>query len=458
MKVLIAGAGQVGYNIARYLATAGNDVTVIDQRQELVQKIGDNLDIQAMAGYASHPSVLDSAGAADADLMIAVTQRDEVNMVACQVAHSLFNVPTKIARIRQQDYLHGRWQDLFRRDHLPIDVIISPEVEVARAIAASLEVPGALNVVRFADDLVRLMAIRCHEDTPVIETPLRQLTFLFPDLHVVCVGIVREGRFFIPDADDQIFAGDEAHLIVETSHLSRVLPAFGYQEQRNERIVVAGGGNVGLFLAAEVENQLPGVGLKIIENETSRAEFVADQLRRSVVLRGDARDRELLEEANIVAAEALVAVTNNDEINIMVSLLAKNMGCQRSLALLNTGAYNEISREVGLDVVINPRDITVSRILQHVRRGRIRSVHTLRDGEVEIYEAEALETSPLVGKPLRELRVSGGIIVGAIIREGQVLMPRGDTVIKARDRVVTVARSDMVKRVEQLFAVRVDYF
>ncbi len=458
MKVLVAGAGQVGFNVARYLATAGNDVTIIDQRQALVQKIGDSLDIQALTGYASHPSVLDAAGAGDADIMIAVTQSDEVNMVACQVAHSLFNVPTKIARVRQQDYLQGRWQDLFRRDHLPIDVVISPEVEVAHAIALSLEVPGALNVVRFADDLVRLIAIRCHEQTPVIDTPLRQLTYLFPDLHVVCVGIDRDGSFFIPSADDQILAGDEVQLVVETSHLARVLPAFGYEEQRNDRIVIAGGGNVGLFLATEIETHFPGVGLKVIETDTIRAELVADQLRRSVVLCGDSRDLELLNEANVAAAEAIVTVTNNDEINIMVALLAKSLGCHRALSLLNNGTYNLISREVGIDVVINPRDITVSTILQHVRRGRIKSVHTIRDGEVEIYEAEALETSPLVGKSLRDLRTPGGMVVGAVIRDGRVLMPRGDTSIKPHDRVIIVARSDMVRKVEQLFAVRVDYF
>jgi trk system potassium uptake protein TrkA len=457
MKVIIAGAGQVGSNIARYLAAAGNDVTVIDQRPDLVQKIGDRLDIQAIFGFASHPSTLEQAGAGEADLFIAVTYSDEVNMIACQVAHSLFNVPTRIARIRQQDYLQPHWQDLFRRNHLPIDVVISPEVEVAKAIALRLDVAGALSVVPFADDKVRLIALRCDRGTPIIETPLRQLYYLFADLHLVCIGIEREDTFFIPDADDQILAGDEVHFVVETSHLARALPAFGREEARSDRVVIAGGGNIGLFLARELEQRHPNLSLKLVESNPARAEMAAEQLRRAIVLRGDARDRELLIEASVGAAEAIVTVTNDDEVNIMAALLAKRMGCQRALALVNNNAYDMLVRSIGIDVAINPRDTTVSSILQHVRRGRIKAVHTIRDGVAEVFEAEALETSPIVGKPLKEIR-SPGLLVGAIVRGEEVMRPSGDTVVKAHDRVIIAARSDAVKRVEQLFAVRLDYF
>lgn len=458
MKVLIAGAGQVGANIARYLAGTGYEVTIIDQRVELVQKIGDSLDIQALVGFASHPSVLAQAGAADADMLIAVTHADEVNMVACNVAHTLFSVPTKIARIRQQDYLESRWQDLFRSQHVPIDVIISPEVEVARAIALRLEVPGAINCVPFVEDRVRLVAVRAGLDCPVINTPLRQLTYLFPDLHLVVVAIGRSQRVFIPDADDQILAGDEVHFVVEAGHVDRALWAFGYEERLNDRLIIGGGGNVGLFLAREIERRHPGLNVKLIEFDGARAELVANQLAHTVVLRGDIRDRELLDEADVGAASAMVAVTNNDEINIMASLLAKRLGCGRSLALVNNSTYNLVHPGLGLDVAINPRDITVSSVLQHVRRGRIKAVHAIGDGEAEVYEAEALETSRLVGKPLREARLAGGVIVGAVVRKGKVIMPRGDTVIRGGDRVVLAARKDMVKRVEQLFAVRLDYF
>ena len=458
MKVIVCGAGQVGYAIAQYLATANNDVTVIDRRAELVHKIEENLDLQGVVGHASLPSVLERAGAADADMIVAVTYADEVNMIACQVAHSLFNVPMRIARVRQQDYLQSRWQDLFRRDHLPIDVVISPEVEVAHAIALRLEVPGALNVVSFAEDRVRLVAIRITAETPVIETPLRQLTYLFPNLHLVCVGVVRGDRFFIPAADDQLLVGDEVHVVVETAHLQRALAAFGYEATASDRVVVAGGGNIGLFLARELESRRPGINLKIIEADAERAAAVADRLKKAVVLNGDARDLDILEEANVAAAEAFVAVTNSDEVNIMSGLLAKYLGCGRAMALLNNAGYNRILYRVGIDIAVNPRETTVSSILRHVRRGRIKAVHTIRDGEAEIYEAEALETSPLVGRPLQELRLGRTILIGAIVRDGKVITPRADTEIRARDRVILVARSEAVKKVEQLFAVRVDYF
>jgi trk system potassium uptake protein TrkA len=457
MKVIVAGAGQVGFNIARYLAAAGNDVTIIDQRPDLVQKIGDSLDIQALVGFASHPSTLEQAGARDAEMLIAVTYSDEVNMVACQVAHSLFNVPTRIARIRQQDYRQSRWQDLFGRDRLPIDVVISPEVEVAHAIALRLDVPGALNVIPFANDKVRMIAVRADAKTPIIDTPLRQLTYLFPDLHLVCIGIGRGDRFFVPDPDDQILVEDEVYFVVDTSHLSRALPAFGREERLSERIIIAGGGNIGLFLASELERRHPGISLKIIEPNAARAEAVAEQLRRAVVLKGDARDSDLLDEASVRSAEAIVTVTNDDEVNIMAALLAKRLGCGRAMALVNNSAYELLLRSVGIDVAINPRDTTVSSILQHVRRGRIKAVHTIRDGMAEVFEAEALETSPIVGQPLREVKTPG-IIVGAIVRGDEVITPRGDTMVKARDRVVIAARKDAVRRVEQLFAVRLDYF
>jgi trk system potassium uptake protein len=457
MKVIVAGAGMVGANIARYLANGGADVTVIDQRSELVQLLGDRFDIQAIVGFASHPSTLDRAGAKDADMMIAVTNSDEVNMVACQVAHSLFGVPTKIARVRQQDYRESRWQDLFRRDHLPIDVVIAPEVEVAHAIALRLELPGSVNVVSFADDKVRLVAVRCDAATPIIDTPLRQLTYLFPDLHIVCIGIARGEGFFVPDADDQILVDDEVYFIVDTAQAERALPVFGRDVARNDRVLIAGGGNIGLFLGAELERRHPQLSLRLIEANADRAITVADRLKRAVVLHGDARDRDILEEASIGSTHATVTVTNDDEVNIMTALLAKRFGCRRTLALVNNSAYEALVGSLGIDVLINPRDITVSSVLQHVRRGRIKAAQTIRDGVAEVFDAEALETSPIVGKALREIKAPG-MIVGAVIRGNELIPPRADTVIRDRDRVIVAARSDAVRRVEQLFAVRLDYF
>ena len=458
MKVIVCGAGQVGYSIARYLAGEQNDVTVIDQNPELVQRINDTLDVQGMLGFASHPSVLDRAGASDADMIIAVTFADEVNMVACQIAHSIFNVPMKIARVRHQSYLQPMWSNLFSRDNMPIDVIISPELEVARAVKRRLEVPGAFDMIPFAEDRVRLLGVRCDDDCPVIDTPLRQLTELFPDLNIVVVGIDRGGRLIVPSGDDQMLAGDEVYFISDTSHVPRALGAFGHDEEEARRVIIVGGGNIGLSLALELEHGAADVRAKIIELNRERAEFTAEQLTRTVVLNGDALDSDILREANVQNTETLVAVADDDEVNILASLLAKREGCKRTITLINNASYGPLLSSLGIDAAVNPRATTVSTILQHVRRGRIRGVHSLRDGAAEVLEAEALETSSLVGKPLRDVRLPDGIIVGAVVRGERVIIPRGNTVIEVNDRVVMFAVADMVRRVEKMFSVRLDFF
>lgn len=458
MKVIVCGAGQVGFNIAHYLASENNDVTVIDQRPELIRKISDTLDVQAILGYASHPSVLEQAGAGDADMIIAVTHADEVNMVACQVAHSLFNVPTKIARVRSQSYLQPMWTTLFSRDHMPIDVIISPEIEVARAITRRLQVPGAIDVIPLANDKVRLIGVRCTEICPLINTPLRQLTVLFPDLNIVIIGIVRGGKAMVPTPEDQMLDGDEVYFVVDTAHVDRALSAFGREETEARRIVIFGGGNIGLFLAQQIEAEHPGASVKVIDNDKERAEFVAKTLHRTVVLHGDVLDPEILHEASVAAAETVVSVTNDDETNILAALLAKRYGARRAMTLINKTTYGALMGPLGVDVVISPRAITVSNILQHVRRGRIHAVHSLHEGFGELIEADALETSSLVGKPLRDVRLPHGVLLGAVVRDGQVISPRGATVVQAGDRVVLFAAADSVKKVEKMFSVRLEYF
>ncbi|MGE5506415.1 MAG: Trk system potassium transporter TrkA [Actinomycetota bacterium] len=458
MKVIVCGAGQVGFNIAHYLASENNDVTVIDQRPELIRKITDTLDVQAILGYASHPPVLEQAGAADADMLIAVTHADEVNMVACQVAHSLFNVPTKIARVRSQSYLQPIWANLFSRDHLPIDVIISPEIEVARAITRRLQVPGAIDVIPLAGDRVRLIGVRCTDQCPLINTPLRQLTVLFPELNIVIIGIVRGGRAIVPTAEDQMLDGDEVYFVVDTQHVDRALAAFGREDQEARRIVIFGGGNIGLFLAQQLEAEHPGASVKVIESDKERAEFVAKTLNRSVVLNGDVLDPEILGEASVSAAETVVAVTNDDETNILAALLAKRFGARRAMGLINKTTYNALLGPLGIDVVISPRAITVSNILQHVRRGRIHAVHSLHEGFGELIEADALETSGLVGKPLRDVKLPSGVLLGAVVRDGQVISPRGNTIVQAGDRVILFAAAEAVKKVEKMFSVRLEYF
>jgi len=458
MKVIICGAGQVGFNIARHLAGENNDVTVIDQSPDLIRKISDQLNVQAIVGHASRPDVLERAGASSADMIVAVTFADEVNMVACQVAHSLFNVPTKIARVRAQGYLQPIWRDLFSREHMPIDVIISPEIEIARAVTRRLQVPGAIDMIPFADDRIRVIAVRIEDGCPISDTPLRQLTELFPDLHIRVMGIVRDVSVVVPGGDDEMAIGDEVYFAVETTHLARAMAAFGHEEKEARRVIIVGGGNIGLFLAEALEAEHPNVSPKLIELDTKRAQFVAEQLTRTVVLNGDALDRELLEEANVQATETVIAVANDDEVNILASLLAKRYGCTRAVTLINNASYAPLITSLGIDVVVNPRAITVSRILEHVRRGRIRSVHSLPDGLAEVIEAEALETSPLVGSPLREIDLPPGMIVGAIARGEEVIIPRGETVIQAHDRIVMFTVADTVKKVEKMFAVRLEFF
>jgi trk system potassium uptake protein TrkA len=459
MKVIVCGAGQVGFSIARYLASEGNDVTVIDQRPDLIRKISDSLDVQAMVGHASHPGILDAAGAADADMLIAVTHADEVNMIACQVAHSLFHVPTKIARVRAQDYLEDQWANLFSRENMPIDVTISPEIEVAKAVIRRLRVPGATELIPLAHNKVRLLGVRCTEDTPVNFTPIRQLAALFPELSIVIVGIVRQDRPMVPSPDDQMLPGDDVYFVCATEHQARALAAFGHEEPEARRILVLGGGNIGLYLAQRLESDFPHVSVKVVEQDRARAEFVAKTLSRSVVINGDVLDQEILEEAGVAQTETVVAVTNDDENNILASLLAKRHGCQRAITLINKSTYNPLVSTLGVDVVVNPRSMTVSTILQHVRRGRIHSVHSLHEGFGELIEADALETSGLVGRPLREVRLPAGVILGAVVRGDQeVISPRGGTVLKAGDRVVLFASAGAIKKVEKMFSVRLEFF
>ena len=458
MKVIVCGAGLVGFNIARYLSSEQNDVTVIDQSPDHIKRVSDQLDVQGLVGFASYPGVLDAADAGGADVIIAVTQHDEVNMVACQVAHSLFNVPTKIARVRAQNYLDPVWSDLFTRENLPIDVTISPEIEVARAVLRRLQVPGAIDMVPFADGKVQVIATRLNEGCPVVDTPLRRLTELFPDLHIRVMGIVRDQEIMALSGDSSMAVGDEIYFAAEVDHVPRAMLAFGHEEVEARRVLIVGGGNVGLSLALEIEESYPRVSPKIIEYNRNRAGQIAEQLHRTIVLNGDVLDREILNEANVQATETIIAVSNDDEVNILASLLAKREGAERAITLVNNMTFEPLLASLGIDVVVNPRAITVSRILQYVRRGRIRGVYSLRDGLAEIIEAEAMETSPIVGVPIKDVHLPVGMVAGAIIRSDEVIIPRGSTVIQPKDRVVIFTVAEGVKHLEKMFSVRLEYF
>jgi len=458
MRVLICGAGQVGFNIAKYLSAEDVDITVVDRRPDLIRKLQDQLDVQAVVGHAGHPETLEQAGANTADMLIAVTPADEINMVACQVAHSLFNVPTKIARVRSQSYLSPMWSNLYSRQNMPIDVIISPEYEVAQSVSRLIEVPGALDVIPLCDDKVRLIGARATKDCPIIQTPLRQLSQLFPDLSIVILGIIRNGKAWVPHGDDVLEAGDEVYFTSDTEKVQRALAVFGYESQEaSRRVVIFGGGNVGVALAKYLEDHDADFNCKLIERDAERAEYAAKSLGNTVVLHGDVLDTDILEEAGIRTADTVVTITDNDETNILSALLAKRQGVKRAITLTNKQEYNQLTGNLGIDTSINPRDITVSTILQHVRKGRIHSVHALREGFGELIEADALETSELVGKSIRSASLPHGVLLGAIVRKGEVIIPRSNTTVQAGDRVVLFADKNSIKKVEKLFAVRLTY-
>jgi trk system potassium uptake protein TrkA len=458
MRVIICGAGQVGFGIAEKLSTENNDVTVIDTSTRLVNRIRDTLDVRGFVGHGAHPDVLARAGAGEADMIVAVTLYDEVNMVACQVAHSLFNVPTKIARVRAQGYRAKHYRNLFSREHMPIDVIISPEVEVGEMVLRRLAQPGAIETIPFADDKVTVLGIACDEDCPIIDTPLRQLTELFPDLTATVVGILRNDSLFVPRSADQMMAGDIVYVMTSTERVKRTLTIFGKEEQTGSRILIAGGGNIGLYVAENLEQLSSRAKTKIIEHSHSRAVEIAERLDRTVVLNGSAMDAAIHHEADIGEVDTMVALTNDDKVNILSCVMARKLGARRNLCLLNDAAFPPLAATMGIDAVINPRSVTISRILQHVRRGRIQTVHTIQDGAAEVIEAEALETSPLVGRPLRSLDLPGGVRIGIIVHKGEVITPTGESQIATGDKFIIFATADQVPKVEQMARVSLEYF
>ncbi|ANT59208.1 potassium transporter TrkA [Salipiger sp. CCB-MM3] len=458
MKVIICGAGQVGWQIARHLSGERNDVTVVDNNPDLVRRATDSLDVQGIAGFASYPDVLDKAGARDADMIIAATYSDEVNMVTCQVAHSIFAIPRKIARLRSQSYLTAIYSDLYRRDHLPIDVVISPEKEVAEAALQRLSAPAAFDTERFLEGGAQLLGLTIDEHCPIINTPLRQLSDLFSTLRSVVVGIRREGTLFAPEPRDQIFAGDACYVLVHADDIQRTLEIFGKAQRKQERIVVLGGGNVGLAVARALESRPDRIRAKVIEKDRRSAERAADALERTIVLHGDALDTALLREAGIGRADAVLCVTDDEKTNMLAAVRAKAEGCPMAIALINDPTLVPLMEPMGVDAHINPRATTVSSILRHIRHGRVRSVYSIGDAEAEVIEAEVLSTSSIAGRAIREIDFPEGVLVGAVMKDGEVVKITGNLRVEEGDRIVMFALAKDVPEVERLLQVSIDFF
>ncbi len=458
MKVIICGAGQVGWQIARHLAGERNDVTVVDSNPDLVRRATDTLDVQGVAGFASYPDVLDRAGARDADMIIAATHSDEVNMVTCQVAHSVFNIQRKIARLRSQSYLTAIYSDLYRRDHLPIDVVISPEREVAEAALKRLATPSAFDTEMFLDDRAQLLGLRLDENCPVLNTPLRQLTDLFSTLRTIVVGVRRNGVLFAPEAGDQLFAADECYLMTHIDDVGRSMEVFGKSHARQDRVVVIGGGNVGLAVAKTLESGEHRVRTRIIEKDRKIAEKAADALERTIVLNGDGLNTALLLEANISKADALLAVTDDDKTNMLAAVRAKAQGCPMTIALINDPTLVPLMAPLGIDAYINPRATTVSSILRHIRHGRVRGVYSIGDAEAEIIEAQVLTTSPIAGQRIRDIDFPEGVLVGGVLKNGEMIKPTGKTRIDEGDVIALFSLAKDVGEVERLLQVSIDFF
>lgn len=458
MKVIICGAGQVGWQIARHLSGESNDVTLVDNNPELVRRAAETLDVQALHGFASYPDVLDRAGARDADLIIAATHSDEVNMVTCQVAHSVFDIRRKIARLRSQSYLDAIYSDLYRQDHMPIDVVISPEREVAEAALQRLAAPAAFDTEKFLKGRVQLMGLRLEDDCPVVNTPLRQLNDLFSTLRVVVLAVRRDKRLFAPEAGDQLFVGDECYVLAPTEDIPRTLEVFGKKAHKQERVVILGGGNVGLAVARQLEAKGRGIRAKMIERDRPTAERAADALERTIVLHGDALDRSILAEASISKADAVLAVTDDDKTNMLAAVRAKSEGCPFAIALINDPTLVPLLEPIGVDAYINPRATTVSSILRYIRHGRVRGVYSIGDAEAEVLEAQVMSTSSIAGAQIRDIDFPEGVLVGAVQKGDKILKPTGSMRIDEGDVIVIFALASDVERVQQLLQVSVDYF
>jgi len=458
MNIIICGAGRVGFTIAKLLSEQSHSITVIDQSSEDIQKINDTLDVKAIVGKATYPSILEKANAAETDMIIAVTRNDEINMLICQIAFSIFNIPKKIARIRSQDYLNPKFTRVYNKENLPIDVIISPEIEIARSIQRKLEAPGALDSVPFAENQIRLLEILIKDNCKLIDLKLNELTNKFPNLDANIIAIIRKDKSFIPKKTDQIKVNDKIYVIINSSQMAETLEAFGHSEKISKKILIIGGGNIGYNLAKNIEDTLEGVRVKIVEKDKLRSEYLANELNNTIVINGNGLDEEVLSEANLDEAETVLALTNDDEDNLMVSVLVekfakdqKDIEDKRTMALINKPNYSLLQSSLKIDDLIDPRMNTVSSILKHIHKGTIENAYTISNGEYEVIEAEIIESSELINKELKNSNLPDEIRIGAVLRNKKVIIPKSDFVFQKDDQIVLIVKKDAVGVVENLF-------
>jgi len=457
MKIIILGAGQVGGTLAEHLASEANDITVVDTDADRLRDLGDRLDIRTVQGRGSFPTVLRQAGADDADMLVAVTNSDETNMVACQVAYTLFHTPTKIARVREAAYLTRA--GLFENDAIPVDVLISPEQVVTNYIKRLIEYPGALQVIDFGEGKAQLVAIKAYYGGPLVGQQLRQLREHMPNVDTRVAAIFRRDRPILPQGDTIIEADDEVFFIAAKEHIRAVMGEMRRLDEHYKRIIIAGGGHIGERLAEAIESRYQ---VKIIEMNPARCRYLSETLNNTVILQGSSSDRDLLLEENIANTDLFLALTNDDEANIMSSLLAKRLGTRKVMTIINNPAYVDLIQGGEIDIAVSPQLATIGTLLTHVRRGDIVSVHSLRRGAAEAIEAVAhgdAKSSKVIGRAIRDIVLPTGTTIGAIIRADQVLIAHDITVIESGDHVILfLVDKKYIRDVERLFQVGLSFF
>ena len=454
MNIIICGAGRVGFTIAKLLTEQNHSITIIDQSSEDIQKIMDSLDVKAIVGKATSPAILEKANTHDTDMIIAVTKNDEINMLICQIAYSIFKVPKKIARIRSQEYLDPKFSSLFNKENLPIDYVITPEVEIAKSIQRKLEAPGALDNVPFADNKIRLLEILIDEKCPIYGMKLSDLTKKFPNLNAYVLGVIRNEKFIIMKKNDMLNHNDKAYVVVNSNKMEETLKVFGHNEKISNKILIIGGGNIGFNLAKNIEQSFESARVKIIEKDKNRAELIAKDLNDTIVINGNGLDEDVLNEANLDEVETVLALTNDDEDNLMVSVLVEKFSKnKRTMALINKPNYSLLQSSLKIDDLIDPRMNTVSSILKHVHKGTIENAYTILNGEYEVIEADIIETSELINKELKNSNLPDEIRIGAILRGENMIIPTSSYVFQKDDTVVLLSKRDQLPTVENMFRI-----
>lgn len=454
MNCIVIGAGVVGYTIAKKLSSEGHDIVLIEKDEKRVRDVKESLDVRIVHGSGSSPQTLYEAGIEKVEMVIAVTDSDEVNMVACLIAGSQSSVPKKIARIRDPDY--DSYTKIFEKDYLDLDLNINPERLAAERIIKIVEVPGAVEVEDFVDGKFKLVGVRLTNRSPIVGKALKDLQELHPEEKILIVAIYRDGETIIPRGSTVLEEHDLVFAITVPTEAQRLLNILGVVEKKGRRVMIIGGGDVGYELASDLETK--GYQVKLIERNESRCAYLAERLNRTIVISGDGTDQSLLAEENVSDTDAFISVTDDEEANILITLLAKRLGAERCIGLIDKHEYLTMVSTIGIDVAVSPRLSSVSGILQFVRRGKILSVTTLMEERVEAIETIALETSDIVDKPLNKINIPKGTIIGGVVKDDTVFMPIGQTIIRPGDRVVIFALREMIPQVEKMLMVKPEYF